>query len=241
MKYLRRRAVPYGGFGRELRYHAAVLYGLKGELVGRVVVRAERLHVHELPGGNLVVDVVALVFCDVLVYVFCLEIHSGRIGAGYYEQVEPQGQQRDKGCGHHVWHHHAVIAYAAGKDSDDLRVCSHAGREEDDRYEYEERREHVYEIRDEVHVVVEYYRLQGNLVLHEFLDLLRDVEDDDYQYDEQERYEEGHEELLHYVAVQYFGFQGHYSLWLSFFTACSFHAAKSPASMCVRAVRTKSR
>ena len=212
-------AVPGGGLGRQLGDQLVVFDALQGELVGGVVVGAERLHVDELPRGNLVVDVVAAVFGVVLVHVFGLELHPGRIGARDYEEVEPQGEQRDQRRGDQVRHHHAVVADASGKDCYDLRVRGQAGGEENHRDEHEQRGEHINEVGDEIDVVVEYDGLQRHLVLHEVLYLLRNVEYYDDANDDEERYEEGHDELLHDVAVQYFRLQKHYNRWLKRLTA----------------------
>ena len=79
-------------------------------------------------------------------------------------------------------------------------------------------------------------------MLHEVLYLFGDVEYDYDADDDKQGDEEGRKELLHYVAVKYFRLQAHfYILWLTRFTACSFQAAKSPASMWARAWRTTSR
>ena len=90
-------------------------------------------------------------------------------------------------------------ADAAGEDGYDLRVSRHLGRKEDYRNEHEQRTEHVYEVRHEVHVVVKDNCLEGSFLGHEVIDLLTDVEDDDDADDKQQRHKEGSHELLYYI------------------------------------------
>ena len=90
-------------------------------------------------------------------------------------------------------------ADTAGQDGDYLRIGRHLGREEDNRNEHEQRAEHVYEVRDEVQVIVKDDGLERSLLRHEVIDLLTDVEDDDNADDKQQRHKEGSHELLYYV------------------------------------------
>ena len=92
-------------------------------------------------------------------------------------------------------------ADATRKDGDDLAVGSHPGREEYDRDEYEQRAEHIHEIRHEVDVIVEYDSVQRGFFLNEVIHLLAYVEDNDNADDKQQGYEESHDELLHYVLI----------------------------------------
>ena len=93
-------------------------------------------------------------------------------------------------------------ADAAGENSHDLRVGSHLGREENHRYEHEQGTEHVHEVRDEIHVIVEDDLFQRSFIAYEVIDFLAYVENDYYSDYEQQRYEEGHYELLHYVHIE---------------------------------------
>ena len=88
---------------------------------------------------------------------------------------------------------------SAGQDGDDLRIRSHFRREEYYRDEHEQRTEHVHEIRNEVHVIVEYDGLQRCLLADKVINLFADVEDDDDADDEKQRNKECGNEFSDYV------------------------------------------
>ena len=87
----------------------------------------------------------------------------------------------------------------------------------------------------------ENYRFQGGLVGDEVLDLLGDVEDDDDADYEQQRHEEGQDELLRDVKVEFLESRDVHILELIFLTVASFQELKSPCPICRRAWRTRSR
>ena len=194
-------AVPYGGLSAHLACEPVVLDVLHREAVGGVVPAAEGLNIDELAGRYLIVyvpEVEVVVALDV----FRLEFHAGGVRAGYHIEVQPQREQGYQHGGRHVRHHHAAIAHPSGQYGDDLGVRGHPRSEENHRDEHEQRREHVDEIGYEVQVVVEDDGIERRLVLHEVVDLLRDVEDYDYAYDEQQGHEEGQDELLRYIDIE---------------------------------------
>ena len=96
-----------------------------------------------------------------------------------------------------------MIADAGGENRNDFRIGSQSGGEQNYRNEYEQRAEHIDEIRYEVQVVVEDYGIQRGFILHEIVNLLRNVEDDDYADDQNQRHEEGKHEPLEYVPVEF--------------------------------------
>ena len=130
-----------------------------------------------------------------------LEVKSRLVGIRYDEKVKPKRQQGNYSSREYVRHHHPMEADSAGKDGDDFRIGCHLGRKEDHRNEHEQRAEHVYEVRDKVHVVVEDDGLERSLLRHEVINRLTDVEDDDDADDEQQRHKEGSHELLYYIEV----------------------------------------
>ena len=78
--------------------------------------------------------------------------------------------------------------------------------------------------------------MEGSLVLHEVVYFLGNVEDDDYEDDEEQRHEESDDEPARYVFIYLL-----HILALNLGTTESFQVAKSPAAICSRAVRTRSR
>ena len=134
-----------------------------------------------------------------VLYVLGLELYSRLVGIRYDKEVQPEGQECDYRSREHIRDHHPVETYSAGKYGDNLRVRSHLGSKEYDRNEHEQRTEHVYEVRHEVHVVVKDNCLEGSFLGHEVIDLLTDVEDDDDAYDKQQCHKEGSHELLYYI------------------------------------------
>lgn len=148
---------------------------------------------------------VPLHFLRFLLRIFRLEDVSLGIGPRYDEKVQAQRQQRDDGCGENIRQHHPVETDSAGEDGDDFRVGRHSGCEEYDRYEHEQRAEHVHEIRDEIHVITEDDLLQRSLLGHEIIDFLTYVEDDHYSDYKENRDEEGQHKLLRDIYIQFFG------------------------------------
>ena len=130
-----------------------------------------------------------------------LKFQSRLIGVRYDEKVKPERQKGDDCRREHIWNHHPVETDTAGQDSHNLRVGCHLGSKEDHRNEHEQRTEHVYEVRNEIHVIVKDDGLERSLLRHEVIDLLTDIEDDDDADDEQQRHKEGSHELLYYVQV----------------------------------------
>ena len=92
-------------------------------------------------------------------------------------------------------------ADTTGQDSHDLGVRRHLGREEDHRNEHEQRTEHVYEVRNEVQVVIKDNSLERSFLRDEVIDLLTDIEDDDDADNKQQRHKECSHELLYYIQV----------------------------------------
>ena len=205
-------AVPLGGLRGQLGYQLVVLHRLEREPVGGVVPGGEGLDIDELPGSDLVMDVPEVVHARLVVapYVFRGEFQPVGVGTGDDVHVQAERQEGDDARGNEVRDHHPAVAHAAAEDGDDLAVRGHPGGEEDHRDEDEQRREHVYEVRDVVKVVVEDDRTQRGLVLDEVIDVLRQVDDDDDADDEQQRYEEGQDELLDDVAVDYLQSEIHF-------------------------------
>ena len=96
-----------------------------------------------------------------------------------------------------------MVAYASGEYGDNLGVGRKTRGEQDYRNEYEQRAEHIDEIRYEVEVVVKDDGVQRSFVLDEVVYFFRDVEDDDYADDENQRHEEGHHKPLENVPVEF--------------------------------------
>ena len=92
--------------------------------------------------------------------------------------------------------------YSAGQNGDYLRIRSHFGRKENNSYEYEQRAEHIHEIRYEIEIIVEYYRSQRRFVAHKLVNLFAYIENDDDANDEQKGDEEGEYKLLRYIQIQ---------------------------------------
>ena len=189
-------AVPYRRISSELAFEAAAVDIFQGEAVGRIVPGAEVIHVHILPRGYLVVDFPTFVLHMAVPYVLHLELHPFGVRLRYHVQVQAQRQQRDEHrCGY-IRHHHAVVAHSARQDCDYLGVRGHPGGEENHRDEHEQRTEHVYEVRDEVDVVVEDYLMERHVLAGEVVNLFGDVEDDDDSDYEQQGHEESDQEAL---------------------------------------------
>ena len=92
--------------------------------------------------------------------------------------------------------------YSAGQNGDYLRIRSHFGRKENNSYEYEQRAEHIHEIRYKIHVVAENNFIQRGLFRHKLVNLFAYIENDDDANDEQKGDEEGEYELLRYIQIQ---------------------------------------
>ena len=131
--------------------------------------------------------------------VFLLKIDSGLVRVRYDEQVEVQRQYCDQCGGEYVRDHHSVETDSAGQDCDDLRIRGHLRGEENHRYEHEQRAEHVHEIWNEVHIIIEDYGLQRRFLADKIVDLLTDVEDYDDADDQQKSNEECRDELSYYI------------------------------------------
>ena len=137
--------------------------------------------------------------------VFGFEFHPCLVGVRNDEEVQTQGQCGNEcGCGQ-VWHHHPVETDSTTQNCDNLRVRRHLRSEENHCYEHEQRREHIDEIRYEIHIIVKDYLLQWGFLGHEIVDFLADVENDHYPDNQKQGNEEGEYELLEYVEVQFPG------------------------------------
>mgnify|MGYP003547727352 FL=1 len=90
---------------------------------------------------------------------------------------------------------------SAGEDGDDLGVSGHLRSEEYHRYEYEQRTEHIHKVRNEIHIIIEDDGPQRRLLSHEIVDSFTDIEDYDNAYDQDQRHEEGADELPDYIQV----------------------------------------
>ena len=175
-------------------------------------------------------------------HILALELYPRGVRARYHIEVQREREGGYQGGATDIRHQHAPVAHSAGQYSDYLRVRSHARGEEYHCDEHEQRGEHVHEVGDEVQVVVEHYLPQRSLVLHEVLYLLRDVEDDDYPYYQDQGHEESQDELSGYVQVYLLHPRpASYSLFPRFAVTESFQAAKSPFPICARACLTRSR
>lgn len=94
---------------------------------------------------------------------------------------------------------------SAGQDGDNLRIGRQSGCKENYRNEHEQRAEHVHEVWNEIHVVIEDNRMKRSLLGNEIIDFLTDIEDyDDSDY-QQKRDKESRHELLDYIDIQFFG------------------------------------
>ena len=92
---------------------------------------------------------------------------------------------------------------SAGQYTDYLRIRRHPRGKENDRNEYEQRTEHIHEIRYEVQIIIEDNGLYRCLSGHEIVHLLADVEDYHDSDNEQNRDKEGKHELLYYVEIKF--------------------------------------
>ena len=90
-----------------------------------------------------------------------------------------------------------------GQNSHDLRIRCHLRREENHSNEYEQRTEHIHEVWHEIEVIVKDNRLERGLLADKIINLLTDVEDDDNTDDQQQSHEEGRDELLDYICIQF--------------------------------------
>ncbi len=170
-----------------------------------------------------------------------LEFEPHGVRVRDHVQVQSEREARNYRSGSHIRHKHAPVADAARQDRDNLGIGSLTRSVEHHRNEHEQRAEHVYEIRNEVQVVVHDDLLQRRLVLHEIVYLLGNVEydhDSDYQ---DKGYEEGEYEALEYVPVQFLGAKFYHNLEVIRGITEFFHGVKSPACMCALAWRTRSR
>ena len=91
----------------------------------------------------------------------------------------------------------------AAENGHDFRVRCHLRREENHRNEHEQRREHVHEIRNEIHIIIENDGLERSFLRDKVVNFLADVENDDDADNEHYRYKEGQYELLEYIDIQF--------------------------------------
>jgi hypothetical protein len=92
---------------------------------------------------------------------------------------------------------------SAGKYGYDFGVCRHLGGKEDNRYEYEQRREHIHEVRDKVEIIVKDDSLQGSLLGNKVVNLLTDIEYDNDTDDQNKRDKESRDELPDYIQIYF--------------------------------------
>ena len=92
---------------------------------------------------------------------------------------------------------------AAAENGHDFRVRCHLRREENHRNEHEQRREHVHEIRNEIHIIIENDGLERSFLRDKVVNFLTDVENDDDADNEHYRDKEGQYELLEYIDIQF--------------------------------------
>jgi hypothetical protein len=90
-------------------------------------------------------------------------------------------------------------ADSTGKNRHILGICGHLGREKDNRYEYEHRREHIHEVWDEVQIVIKDNGLDWSLLSHKVINLLTDIENYHDTDDENQSQEECNYKLPEYV------------------------------------------
>ena len=92
---------------------------------------------------------------------------------------------------------------SAGEYGHNLRVGCHLRGEEDNRYEHEQRAEHVHEVWNEIDIIVKDDSLERSFLLDKVIDSLADVEDDDDADDQKQRHEERAYELADYIFVKF--------------------------------------
>ena len=174
-----------------------------------------------------------------------LEGNSGLIGVRNDKKIETEGESGYEGCGDHIRDHHPVETDTAGEDGNDFRISRHLRSEEYHRYEYEQRAEHIHEVRDKVHIIVKDDGFERGFLSHKVIDSFTDIEDDHDTDNEEQRNEERADEFPHYVKVYLpwseVKLHVDYNLVVILRTVSSFQALKSPAFMCLRASRTRSR
>ena len=92
---------------------------------------------------------------------------------------------------------------SAGEYGYDFGVRRHLGSKEDNGYEYEQRREHIHEVRNKVDIIVKDNSLQRGLLGNKVVNLLTDIEYDHDADDQNKRDKEGRDELPDYVHVYF--------------------------------------
>ena len=90
-----------------------------------------------------------------------------------------------------------------GQNGHNLRVGSHLRSEEDYRYEHEQRAEHIHEIWHEIEIIIKNDSLQRGFLADKIINLLTYVKDDYNTDNQQQSHEEGRDELLDYICIQF--------------------------------------
>ena len=150
--------VPHGTLSADLGYEAVAIHFLEGELVGRVVPVAERLHIGEFARGYLVMDIAVEVVVRIL-YVLVFELDAPHICPRDDEMVQRERQRENHQGRKHIGQQQAAETDAAGQYGYEFGIRGHPGREYDHRNEDEKRAEHIHIVRDQVQVEVQDYGL----------------------------------------------------------------------------------
>ena len=148
-------AVPLRGFCREFAYQPVVFYVFESELIGCLVPLAEGLHVHELSRSYLVMDVSGLRRASLL-HVSLFELKPRGIRIRYHIKVQHKREPGNDSRRCHIGHKHTPVAHSAREDGYDFGIGRLARGVEYYRDKYEQRAEHIYEIRYEIQVIVYY-------------------------------------------------------------------------------------
>ena len=236
------KGVVLGAFGRYLGMQMASREVFQRKVVSRIVIGAEAFQIHEAVVLQLVVHIVAYLHLSPRV-VFLLKLHPHSVGVGQHPLAQFQGQDRNEAGRQEEGKDKPMVADTAGENGHHFRILRHLGSEEYHRQEHEHGGILVDEVRNPVHVIIEDYLVEGGFPFDEVFNLFTDIEDDDEHRQEEDGHKERHQEFPDDVPVQPLeslelgGHRRCVSLGITAF----FQERKSPARMCSRATRTRSR
>jgi hypothetical protein len=132
-----------------------------------------------------------------------LENASLLVGLRDQEVRKVKGDHCQDNCGDEIGTEHAIIAHPAAEDGHDLCIGGQLCSEIDHRDEREEVAEQVYEIWDEVDVVIKNDPFQRGPLFEELIDVFGNVEDDHDEDQQEDGEKKGAQELLDDIQVNF--------------------------------------
>lgn len=148
-------------------------------------------------------DIAAFDFEVVWENIFVFKGHHRLVAPWKKNMITQQIQAGKKKCSDQIRAKKTIIAHARIEHGDHLSIARKAGRKKDDRDQGEDRPEQAIDIRDEIEIIVKQDFLFRHRFVHEFFNMLTEIDRDGDNRKEERGKEKRTQEFADDISVKY--------------------------------------